>query len=453
MASQAARIEASAAPFGTAAPHGVLRRAGRAAIAAITIVAGPSSVLAQSDATTAAAAQPPRSAPDSSESDDITPAQPPSSTLQELDAAAPVVGGEIWRDPFGELGRASRDLEKSTGLKIGFAYTALFQQVLGGAGDPNGAGGDVDLLMKWTLLGRDTKDPGALVVNAEYRHEIGQQPPSVLAGEIGAAIATTNGFGERPIVVKEAYWSQRLFDGALRLGIGRMDPENLVGGHALQSANLYFLNKAFSGNPSIAYPGSGLAAAVGWRPNEDWYLAAGIANAYGNTTTAEFESLFDEWDLFSFGEAGITPSIDGLGQGRYRVAVWNTAARDREGEPARDDDHGFNLVLDQEFGGHLRGFARYGYSDGALTGIRNLVEAGGAYEGLLGAKSLTGAAVAFVDTIGADRANETIGEVFHRFQLSEQSQLTASVQLILDPADNADDDLLGVFSLRFRVAF
>ena len=217
MASQAARIEASAAPLGTAALHGALRRAGRAAIAAIPIVAGASSVLAQSDATTAAAAQPPRAAPDPSESDDITPAQPPSSTLQELDAGAPVVGSEIWRDPFGELGRASRDLEKSTGLKIGFAYTALFQQVFGGAGDPSGAGGDVDLLMKWTLLGRDTKDPGALVVNAEYRHEIGDQPPSVLAGEIGAAIPTTNGFGERPIVVKEAYWSQRLFDGALRL--------------------------------------------------------------------------------------------------------------------------------------------------------------------------------------------------------------------------------------------
>ncbi|MBI1304849.1 MAG: hypothetical protein GC172_13855 [Phycisphaera sp.] len=400
-----------------------------------------------------APAEPPAVRPSAADSADITPAQPPSSTLQELDAGAPVEGTEIWRDPFGELGRASRALEQSTGLKLGFAYTALFQQAFGGAGNPSGAGGDVDLLMKWTLLGRDTKDPGALVVNAEYRHEIGHQPPSVLAGEIGAAIPTTNGFGERPIVVKEAYWSQRLFDGALRFGVGRMDPENLVGGHALQSANLYFLNKAFSGNPSVAYPGSGLAAAVGWRPNEDWYLAAGVANAYGNTTTAEFESLFDEWDLFSFGEAGITPSIDGLGQGRYRVAVWNTAARDRVGEPARDSDYGFNLILDQELGDSLRVFARYGYSDGSLTGIRNLAEAGCALDGLLGARSVTGAAVAFVDTLAADRSNETIGEVFHRWQLSEQSQLTASVQLILDPADNADDDLVGVFSFRFRVAF
>jgi len=131
------------------------------------------------------------------DSGDITPAQPPSSTLQELDAGAPVEGAELWRDPFGELGRASRELEKSTGLKIGFAYTALFQQVFGGAGSPSGAGGDVDLLMKWTLLGRATQVAAEALASGRSVVDIVRERKWLDEKKLRAALDTDNLIGRR----------------------------------------------------------------------------------------------------------------------------------------------------------------------------------------------------------------------------------------------------------------
>src|SRR5690606_10004674 len=123
----------------------------------------------------------------------------------------------------------------------------------------------------------------------------------------------------------------------------------------------------------------------------------GIMNGYGSTTINDMKYL-DEGDFFTFGEAGFTPHIEGLGRGRYRVLLWHMDARDARGLDL-PSDRGFSIILDQELGESLQVFARYGYADEAVTNIRSSVEAGVGVRGLLGSPdNMTGLAFAYTET-------------------------------------------------------
>jgi porin len=385
----------------------------------------------------------------------LSESQPPTDPGLEIEEIAREQEGSISvppaERPLQFLTDRAAELEEATGLRVGMAYTMLFQQATGGQGHRTGAAGDIDLLAKWTLLGRGTKNTGQLVFASEYRHQIGSHTPSDLSGEIGTLLGTTNGFTERTVVVKELYWVQRLFEDRLRIGVGRADPENLVGGHRLQSQNTAFLNKAFSTNPTIAYPGSGTTAGVSVRPVEWFYATVGAVNADARTTTIGVEELFGNWNLFTFAEAGFTPTISELGAGRYRVAAWHIDEREDAEKP---EDQGISIILEQDFGGMWQAFARYGYADAEVSGVRHLVEGGFGVKGLLGSKdNLTGVAIANANPQSGDTRDETVVEAFHRWQVTAQSQFTVGAQAIISPGNAPDDDVLGVFSVRLRLSF
>jgi hypothetical protein len=49
--------------------------------------------------------------------------------------------------------------------------------------------------------------------------------------------------------------------------------------------------------------------------------------------------------------------------------------------------------------------------------------------------------------------DQGVGEVFYRLQVTPHMQLTPSFQLIIHPSRAPDEDLIGVFGIRFRTAF
>ena len=351
--------------------------------------------------------------------------------------------------PPSALSREVLELEKRTGLKLGLAYTTLFQQASGGIGERQAAAGDVDFTIKWTLAGRGTKDTGQLVVNSEYRHEMGAITPSQLAGGIGALNGTTNGFGTRPLCVKETYWIQRFNEDKLRLAVGRIDTDGLFAGHALQSANTSFLNKAFSTSPTVPLPGAGATFGVRFAPNGRWTGMFAATNARGNTTRSTIDELLDHGDVLAMGELGFQPKIEGAGQGRYRIAAWHVPELD-----SKPSDWGLTFIAEQDFGEHVSFFARAGWADEGTGSLEDYVEAGAGWKGLGGRKGdLLGAAVAWTESADETLDPETVGEVFQRFAFGPNLAFTVSAQLIFDPAKAPDDDVLAVFSGRLRFWF
>jgi len=365
---------------------------------------------------------------------------PPTGAEAELELIRP---GIALKKTFDELAA-------ETNIRFGIAHTMLLQQATGGPGDRTAAGGDLDIYAKWTAIGAGTKDTGILVGSTEYRYQIGDLTPSALGGQIGTLIPTTNGFNERTFTVKEAYWDQRLLDDHLRFAIGRVDPENLFGGHRLQSANTFFMYKAFSSNVTVAYPGAGPTAAVQVKPVDWAYITTGICNANATTTTMSVDSFFDDREFFTFLETGITPTYEGVGTGRYRLAFWHIDARENAGKPS---DLGFTISLDQDFGEALTAFARYGNADGEVTGVTNSVQAGVGIRDVLGKENMLGVAGAWSESYTSGERDEKVVEVFQRFQITETIQFTVGVETIFDPSNAPDDDVLGVFSARLRFSF
>lgn len=343
------------------------------------------------------------------------------------------------------------DLEDATGLRVRFAYTMLFQQASNGPGDRSAGAGDLDIMAAWTLLGRGTADTGRLIVTGEYRFGMGNITPNALGPEIGSLQRTAGGFSDRGWVVRDFHWVQRLFEGRLRLLVGRSDVSDYVGGHRLQSINNSFLNRQFSSNSTTAFPaGHATSAGVSIQPIDEFYVTFGGANAYGSTNVNDWSTLGDG-DYFGFAEFGYTPRFEGLGWGRYALLIWNMPTRENTGQPS---DSGFSVMLEQDFGANLHAFGRYGWAADGTTGIKQAGEVGVGYRGLLGSPdNLTGLAVGISEPTASGLRDEKVIELFHRFQLTPYSQLTFGIQGIFDPSNSPDVDGIAVFETRLRVEF
>jgi porin len=384
---------------------------------------------------------------------DFSPGEAETTVYEELDDIfidkEPVVDVRPLDAPFDAFRSLSVKIDEAIGLRIGIAYTMVFQQATGGK---SGGGGDFDLFGTWDLVNRGKADTGRLVWAVENRHKIGGRVASDLRPALGTLLAPTNGFNDRGWAVRDFFWQQNLFKDRLRIIVGRADPTDYFGAHRLQNKNALFFNRHISGTAALPSPGHGLSLIGTLRPNELFFVSAGTSNAYGDTTKAEVESLFDEWDLFSFAEVGFTPKIEGLGQGRYTVSVFYVDPRDR-GDQNLSHDSGFSFVLDQDIGENVQAFFRYNYTDKSLNNIKHLVQGGVGVSGLLGSSNnMTGLALSYADPDGPGRA-EKVAEVFQRFQLTGFIQFSVGAQAIIDPTFAPDDDVIGVFSMRARVAF
>lgn len=352
--------------------------------------------------------------------------------------------------PIEYLIRKQEDLYDRYGLRVGFAYTSLYQQATGGPGSRWGWATDLDLMFDWTLVGRGTPNTGRFVFSVEerYRNTGAPQTPSNLRNEIGSLVGTTGAFNDRGLVVRDAFWDQRLYDDRLRVLVGRAAPDDYVGSHKLQSSNFGFFNGNFSGNVTTPWPGHGPMALVSVRPTDWFYATLGGANAYSTTTQMQVSSLFDEGKIFTFGEVGVTPTINGLGRGQYAVTLWYMPERENINSP---EGQGISVTLQQYLSDTLWCYARYGYADGDILGVESAYQVGMAVDGLLGSRdNLTGLALGFAQPSFAGGRDETSIEVFQRFQLTRFSQFTVGAQAIIDPSNAPDKDVIGVFSFRLR---
>jgi porin len=351
--------------------------------------------------------------------------------------------------PFNQILDWTRALDEKTALRIGAAYTMIFQQASGGPGRREGASGDFDIFGAWTPIGRGTPNSGQLVFSAEYRFKMGPLPASELGPEIGTLQRTTGGFNDRGWVWRDLYWLQRLFDDRLRLLLGRADVSDFFGATWMQNINSSFSNRAFSANSVIPSPGHGATAGFSIRPVDDFFLTAGIANAWSQTNTSNLSRL-DEKEFFTFTEFGYTPVIKNLGRGRYRVLLWHLDSREEAGAAG---DKGYSLIIDQELGEVLQVFARYEYADKGVTGIKSSVEAGFGFRGMLGdPNNLGGIGFGYSEPTGEGR-DEKVIEIFQRWQLTGFTQFSLGAQAIFDPTNAPDSDVIGVFTARFRIVF
>jgi hypothetical protein len=339
------------------------------------------------------------------------------------------------------------------GLKLGLSWTSVFQAASNGPGYRTAAGQDVDFFGNWRFLGgKDDPTRSLLYFAVEYRGSIGTEiAPGQLGGNLGSLWGTTNGFGEQVPTFREVYWQQHLGNDAFILRVGKIDPENYYNSNYWQSDNLYFLNAAFSSFPVRAFPGQGLGFNVTIKPSPLWYISTGAQDAQGKKTRVGWDTLVEDFNLFSAFEFGLTPTIEGLGKGTYRFTGWYRDHGDTNGKP---HDGGFDISFDQFVGRNYVPFFRYGWGEGNINGIEHMISTGIGWQGkLFTPTDVIGIGGAWGRPSNHALNDQYIAEVFYRMQLSRGNQLTFGYQVILDPVNDPGSDVVGVFECRWRITF
>ena len=113
-------------------------------------------------------------------------------------------------------------VKQEHGLEFGFDYNTLFQHADGSlTGNRDAASGIFRAFADWTLVGRGTKNTGALIVKVENRQRWDAPiPPSQLGFAAGYNGITGTLFNNSRWIFSNLYWEQVLFDGRAALVAG-----------------------------------------------------------------------------------------------------------------------------------------------------------------------------------------------------------------------------------------
>lgn len=273
----------------------------------------------------------------------------------------------------------------------------------------------------------------------------------------------------------------------LSVNFGKMDPYLFFDQNSIaDDETTRFVNAAFVHNPLLDAGGDLGVDGYGFAPgvriayrNETmkpttWGISAGV---FGGGAGATFNNSFDN-PLFII-QAETSQKLFGGLNGNYRVYFWRNdraAPYANEFDASTEAHDGIGVSADQRFGDAVTVFVRYGHQftgrvrfDRALTvgaelGGSYWNRAADAFGVALGALRTSRAFRVDALTLDADgdsvadfgylpRSSEQIAELYYRFRLNSQFELSPSMQHIHRPAgDDAAKDV-NIFGVRALVAF
>jgi carbohydrate-selective porin OprB len=285
------------------------------------------------------------------------------------------------------------------------------------------------------------------------------QSPQGNLGTIANPLATV--FGPNGFWMSELAWQESLAGGKVVLLAGLVDQSNYLDANSYaNNSQGQFLNSAFVNSGVLPFPFNNLGLNVQWQPSEAWYLMFGSGANNQLAGNSPFANLsFQDWSYLF--ELGLTPkSVLGLGPGVYRLQPFLATVGGRT-------QAGVGLNAQQQLGQNspFAWFGRFGVGgtqvtlDGAdaqiATGL--VLQAPLKYAGLfpklsndyLGAGFVWSQPVAVNEP--AAHSNEYGFEATYVLQLTPLATLQPDLQVIWNPANNANTDCNVIFQLQLNL--
>jgi porin len=343
-------------------------------------------------------------------------------------------------------------LNENYGLSFGLDYTALVQAVTESPGEDSAAGGIFRFFGNWTVIGRDSGNTGSIVFKVENRHTLGTDiPPQDLGfeagylGITGTAFSDYDGWG-----LTNLFWKQRLNQGRFAFVAGAVDVTDYLGVYGMISPWTQFQNLVFLTDPTIPAPNQGLGAAFGVMATDNIYVLGGLADTNGDPTDPGdwFDTFFNDREYFYHFEVGWTSSMERIYLDNIHLTGWY--ADDRKDAMVED---GWGLAFSAAWfiNDSWMPFLRAGYSDDGGALLQASVGAGIGYY-WSESRDLLGVGVNWGKPPESGLDDQYTVELFYRLQLAQNLAITPDVQLLINPALNPDENVIGVFGLRARLA-
>ncbi|MGI9534258.1 MAG: carbohydrate porin [Thermodesulfobacteriota bacterium] len=347
-------------------------------------------------------------------------------------------------------------LEKKTGLHIGTSYSILYQyssKTISAQNEDDAASGVLEFFGHWNFLhSEEWKNPGFLGFKIKWAHTLFTDiPPTELDGQIGSLWQTTTTFNKQSLSIDQIWWQQSLFDNKLVFRIGNVDQSDFVDFYMYSSAKRFFLNEAFSQNPTIPFPNTGLLGFIKVKPNDIFYFLFSLGDLNATGDSFDIISFFKDRDYFTTLELNFSPLAKKLGySGNYHIVFWHNDEIEDEDKPS---SQGFNINLSRNFYDKYGAFIRYGYSDGEFTEVKQLLSLGFGITGPFNySGDFFGVAFAWGEPVVDSLRSQFVLETLYRIQLTPIAQLTPDIQLIFNPTNNPDEDFLTVLGIRLVIS-
>lgn len=358
----------------------------------------------------------------------------------EADVAAPDLGANTW---FEWKERLQEDHDLSFGL---YGYW-LYQNTSDTLAEEDEAFGQIyRFLGSYNVFGNDTGHPGRIEWRVEHRSNVGSYlSPSQLGSETGAAALDT-GFAYSPAFdtdLSVLNWTQLFNEKKAGFAIGRLAFDAYLDSFPFQTFSRGFINRAFILSPTMATTGIGALGTVakGFISDNVW-LGGQIYD--GNAASGEFDmDTFDQGEWLKAVEIGWAPSFDRRTSDRIQFTWWDKDAREQAGVSA---GQGWTVSASVKRDNWFP-FVRFGHSDGG-AGVAATSSASAGFEYATRPNQAWSLGLGWADPVTPESRDEYVVETSYKFQLLKGFSLLPNAQLLLDPANNPDEDRVWVLGLR-----
>ncbi len=367
--------------------------------------------------------------------------------------------GSVWR--FRRLEQlfvpwfdAKRRLNEKYGLQLQFSYQALSQGASESPGEDEAAGGRIEVQGAWTLVGRDTNNPGFMSFQLLNTHTLGTEiPPTQLGGQFGSAVPTGSGFSDVGTALTELAWRQTLLDGRIKFVAGKISGTSWYNAHALNSPKRGFQNSGLQSSVTKPAVKKGIGGGVGVRLGTQFAVLGGIHDANAISQDNPFDTI-GEGEFYQSLEVRWFPTtFDRRKRDQVRVQFWHQDERVDAGVPS---GHGVTFAASRLFNDFWMPFVLGGVSDGDASKFEADLIAGiglGFNTTRRAARDVLGFAAGWGRPSDDALQEQYTYEVFYRFQLVELLAITPSAQLIVNPTGSPDETEVWVVGARVRVTF
>ncbi len=270
-------------------------------------------------------------------------------------------------------------------------------------------------------------------------------------------------FGPNGVWLSELAWQQSLANGKVVLVAGLVDQANyLDANNYANNSHGQFINMALVNSTVLPIPYNNMGFNLQWQPGESWYVMFG--SGANNQVPGQYpfgDLSFKNWSYLL--EFGLTPTnVFGLGSGNYRLQPF-VATVDGVTQA------GLGLNLDQQLGANspFGWFGRFGVGGPAVTldGAAVQIASGFAMEaplkhiGLVPKLSNDYLGAAFIWSQPSNamqpaaHSNEYGFETTYVLQLTPMATLQPDLQVIWNPADNANATHNLIFQLQLNLTW
>jgi porin len=182
---------------------------------------------------------------------------------------------------------------------------------------------------------------------------------------------------------------------------------------------------------------------------DNLYIVGSLSDANGTTNKAGFDTFFNDKEYFKHLELGWVPTFKRRKHDNLHLTAWHTDKREDAGKP---ESWGVTFSTSWFFNETWLPFLRAGWSDGEAALLERMVSAGVGYH-FKKRNDVVAIGMSWGRPSTRPSRDQYTAEIFYRFQLAQNLVITPDIQLIVNPANNLDEDLIWVFGIRGRLTF